>query len=555
VTIDHSSGAGLSRSLSVTDLLDAREAYHAHLAHMENVVATAVGLYRSRPEDPDRDAPRPEAAVRAPAMESPTRTLATSVVRPWSEPCLLVFVDRWLTRLELAREDPDQVVPRLLYLPDGRRVPTCTILASAREREEALTNVSFPRHLLGGGFPVFTDIQGGEHGASVGCLVTDGDLTYALTNRHVTGAEPGRQMYTMVGGQRVAIGTAASASLGKRAFADVYPSWPGRRTIADLDVGLVRLEDLTYWTAQVYGIGEIGNPVDLNTDTISLELIGQPVRAYGGVSGSLTGEIQALFYRYRSIGGFDYTADLLIGPREGEAGVATRPGDSGTAWFIDSNVRKQNDGSAAAARAPRMRPVALQWGGHVLLGAEGESGMPFALATLLSTVLRELDLDIVRGWNIGHGEYWGKLGHYKIAATALSHVDDPRLKAFLEANLDRIAFADDAIASGDLTPVDDLVALADVADLVWRNTRPDDESNHFADMDQPGEGEFAGRTLLDLFADDPGTLAVDTWNRFYDAIGAEKRGRRCRSGCGRCTATWSHAWPGVTPPASSASAG
>ncbi len=33
-------------SLSITDLLDAREASHVHLTQMENVFATATGLYR-----------------------------------------------------------------------------------------------------------------------------------------------------------------------------------------------------------------------------------------------------------------------------------------------------------------------------------------------------------------------------------------------------------------------------------------------------------------------------------------------------------------------------
>jgi hypothetical protein len=94
----------------------------------------------------------------------------------------------------------------------------------------------------------------------------------------------------------------------------------------------------------------------------------------------------------------------------------------------------------------------------------------------------------------------------------------------LQANLDRIAFADDAIAAGSLEPADGFVPLADVADVVWRTTRPTDESNHFADMDQPGQGEFDGTTLLDLFAGDPESLAVETWNRFYDSIGASKRG-------------------------------
>jgi hypothetical protein len=33
-------------SLSVRDLLDAREAYHVYLATLENVLATAIGRYR-----------------------------------------------------------------------------------------------------------------------------------------------------------------------------------------------------------------------------------------------------------------------------------------------------------------------------------------------------------------------------------------------------------------------------------------------------------------------------------------------------------------------------
>ncbi len=35
-------------ALNLRDLLDAREAYHVHLSHLDNVLATAVGLYRIR---------------------------------------------------------------------------------------------------------------------------------------------------------------------------------------------------------------------------------------------------------------------------------------------------------------------------------------------------------------------------------------------------------------------------------------------------------------------------------------------------------------------------
>jgi hypothetical protein len=44
--------------------------------------------------------------------------------------------------------------------------------------------------------------------------------------------------------------------------------------------------------------------------------------------------------------------------------------------------------------------------------------MQFALATNISTICRRLDVEIVRGWNIGHSEYWGQMGHFKIGASA-----------------------------------------------------------------------------------------------------------------------------------------
>src|SRR5262245_7063856 len=38
-------------SLSLRDLLDARDAYHVHLSHLENVVATAIGRYLIHEDD------------------------------------------------------------------------------------------------------------------------------------------------------------------------------------------------------------------------------------------------------------------------------------------------------------------------------------------------------------------------------------------------------------------------------------------------------------------------------------------------------------------------
>ena len=49
-------------AVSVRDLLEAREAYHVHLMHLDNVVGTAIGRYLIRKGDPDEekvDAERP----------------------------------------------------------------------------------------------------------------------------------------------------------------------------------------------------------------------------------------------------------------------------------------------------------------------------------------------------------------------------------------------------------------------------------------------------------------------------------------------------------------
>src|SRR6185295_11767861 len=78
-------------SLAIRDLLDARDAYHVHLAHLENVVATAIGRYRIRHNDPDADVPD---AWTVRGRNEP-RTLGNTIVKDWSWPCVLVFVNKW----------------------------------------------------------------------------------------------------------------------------------------------------------------------------------------------------------------------------------------------------------------------------------------------------------------------------------------------------------------------------------------------------------------------------------------------------------------------------
>lgn len=497
-------------SLSIRDLLEAREAYHVHLAHLDNVFATAIGRYLIRNADPDaKDAEKTSAG-----RGDPPRTLENSEVQKWSWPCILVFVDKWRDRSAFAA-DPDSMVPRYLYLPDGRVVPTCVVYASRDAAPQPTPPPVFSSDLLGGGYPALQEVQGRTRVSTVGCLVTDGDLVYALTNRHVAGAA-GREIYTVVAGERQRIGKSSGLELGSRPFDQVYPGWPGARVAVNLDVGLVKLDSLHRWTAQVYGVGEIGPIWDLHVDSFNLDLIDCPVRAHGAAGGDLAGRIKALFFRYKSVGGIDYVSDFLIGPRAGERSLSTRPGDSGTLWFEDRPV----EGRAR-------RPFALQWGGQSLLSPGSEVAAGFALATCLSTACRELGVDIIADWNVGHPETWGAVGHFKIGALACELVEPDWLRRLFMLNQTNIGYDDAGLGSIPTVKPGDFVPLADVADYVWRNIRKIDDNNHFADIDKvaPSDaGPFAGKSLLQLTRNKPERVDPDYWNSFYAAIDESKRG-------------------------------
>ena len=311
--------------LSITDLLKARDEFHLHLAHKANVVGTAIGRYRLRKVDPwpgrDRDERR--------GAKKGERTLQNSEVRSYSWPAILVFVKEWLQDSAFGGSGdygPEDFIPSAVYMSDGRKVPICVVKADRDEmRHPWEANYTYPTNLVGGGFPLLVDVQGQEHVASVGCLVTDGHLTYALTNRHVAGA-PGTPIYTVIGNNRVEIGRASHKALTRRLFSSVYEGWPAKNVYVDLDAALVEINDVNYWTTQIYGIGRIGKLADFDTNNLTLRLIGCPLRAYGAASGQMAGEVAALFYRYKSVGGFEYVADFLIGPRGGSVSLGTHPG-------------------------------------------------------------------------------------------------------------------------------------------------------------------------------------------------------------------------------------
>ena len=217
--------------------------------------------------------------------------------------------------------------------------------------------------VLASGQPLLTTVQKQEHVGTVTCIVFDGQRYYAMTNQHVAGT-PGTEVRAWIGDEDVPIGRTADKSIGRRKFEDVYPGLPGRFTLANLDVGLVELDDVSMWTSNMHGVGteggtvKLGPLVEFRSDTATLDWIQTRVIGYGAASGQMRGEIKALFYRYRNIGGTDYTTDFLVGALDADEKLAeekgpdgetrTHPGDSGALLYRPSQLtdaKKERHGS------------------------------------------------------------------------------------------------------------------------------------------------------------------------------------------------------------------
>jgi hypothetical protein len=514
--------------LSLRDLLEAREQYHIHLMRHPNVVATAVGRYRIRKSDS-----WPTSKGSGGTHGKGVRTLENSEVRPYSWPAILVFVEKWESAAELATQ-PGGAVPKTLYLPDERSVPVCVIEAprEARTEIEARDMVE-PINNIGGGSAVIAEVQGRRYAATIACLVSDGHKVYGLTNRHVTGDE-GEVVFSRRAGKLERIGVSSGKQLTREEFARIYPGWPGKDVFVNLDVGLIDIDNLDQWTADVRTIGEMGPMADLATSNY-LALIGSRVRGIGAASGQMLGEIHALFYRYKTQGGFEYIADLLIGPRSethGAAknagnGFATHPGDSGALWLLEPREEngKKRDKNSAPETNGKYLPLAMEWGRNMLNSAGRARPQSYALATMLARVCAELEVDPVRNWNLGQVDTWGAIGHFSIAnrtQVALSN-RFPKLVKLMGNNGLIISHDDETIVNGEFKGMgkSEFVALADVPDFFWKSgiakqghARFAEGPNHFADMDQPNQN---GKTLLDL-CQDPAFIDPDKWNAFYDSV-------------------------------------
>jgi hypothetical protein len=539
--------------LSLTDLLHARDTYHYHLMNKQNVVGTAVGYYLIRKSDP---APDESGRVQcAPGPRVP-RTFGNSEVRDYSWPCVLVLISTWEDEDQFGggrAYDPTQMVPKTLFLPDGQAVPVCVVLAAEPDHPEASTPPATavpPAWKLGGGAPITVVSQGTQRMATAGCLVSDGHYTYVLTAAHVCG-EAGTRVTSRLRGREVEIGLGSAKTLTNLEFSTAYPEFPCRRSFSTIDVGLVKLADVNDWTSNVYGLPALGPMEDAHERNLSLRLIDRKVVGYGAASGLLRGTIKALFYRYRSVGGFDFVGDYLIAPVDGRS---TRHGDSGMIWNLDVTTEDADHPVPLAQRI--LRPLAVEWGGQSF--ADADQTQTFAVASNLSTVCRLLDVQLVNDVSRGVSGFWGRVGHYSIAAFAAGLVEDVHLRDFLtdEAVLTMLSFDLDVIRGGkaledilkQIGRDDGFTPLADVPDEVWKKLPPPphptdpppknrrkggrdrwlggalgangpEHPNHYADIDAPFGVD--GTSWRDRCLTDAKNVSVEAWQKFYATMAAD----------------------------------
>jgi hypothetical protein len=522
----HSPARSEFDELSLHDLLDARDQYHIHLMRHPKVVATAIGYYRIRSGDTPP-------GVKPVVKGTGPRTLTNSEVRGYSWPAVLVFVEEWIAAGEFSKGrafDPDEMVPSTLYLPDGRRVPVCVIEAPRDPvSPEAPAEVRRPLNNIGSGHPVFIEVQNREHVATVACIVTDGHKAYALTNRHVTG-EAGEVLSSELGGRSMPIGVSSARQATRVAFPEIYPTWPGKSVYVNMDAGLIDVTDINDWTAKLQDGSIMGPMVDLSSASFSMSLLDRQVRGYGASSYWMYGEIQALFYRYKSKGGFEYVSDFFIGPRTpcgddpAPPEFITRPGDSGTLWLLEPVQDSQQQSIDSSHATDKLRPLAMQWGANRLYSGLSRQPRAYALATCLSTVCDRLDVDVVRDWNLDQPDTWGAVGHFAIASRVTGCLSDavPTLKKLMQNNAKIISHSDQTILTSDFKKMGSLAVLpmADVPDFFWKHgsqghSRSFEGPNHFADMDQKRDSD--GMDLLTL-CQDPANIDPKVWNDFYDSV-------------------------------------
>jgi hypothetical protein len=467
------------------------------------------------------------------------------------------------------KESGDNVVPKTIYMPDGRVVPICIVEASKKDLNDEEIDphqLRFPDNLIGGGFPLLMHSQGVDWLATVGCVVADGHRYYALTNKHVTG-EGGELVYSRFGADQRRVGVASGRTLGKLPFNRLYDNWNSSNVYVNCDVGLVEIDDLNRWKTDVVQIGEFGELYDLNTQNIDLNLIAEHaivdgketcsngrVVGYGAVTGRMEGEILSLFYRYKSVGGRDYVSDFLISGRHGK-NLSVHHGDSGTLWLLETPNEEDHEQSKKDEAKKRksekeppdkadksiLRPIALHWGQHKFVEGKSQSRSTYSLATCLSNVCRELEVELIRDWNISLDYSWGKVGHYTIGSFAVAAIENivvgdastalGKFKKLMSNNLDNISFPHGKITAKLVSknnpalsknPDEGFCPLADVPDIIWKQSKKntwgrqgDENPNHYADADAP---TLPNDYNLFKICASKLELTVKVWTDYYEKI-------------------------------------
>src|SRR5215831_1821602 len=117
-----------------------------------NVVATALGRYRIRKDDswPNDKKKHHGTGV---------RRLDNSEVRPYSWPCILVFVSEWQDPKKF-ESHPADMVPSTVFMPDGSQVPICVIEAPKLSVTpiDAPNKIAFPLNNIGPGNPLVANV-------------------------------------------------------------------------------------------------------------------------------------------------------------------------------------------------------------------------------------------------------------------------------------------------------------------------------------------------------------------------------------------------------------
>ena len=211
--------------MSVADLIEAREAHHIQLASLDNVVATAIGRYLIHERDWYATHPPDEKRPPSVAKISEPRTLANSIVRPWSWPAVMVFVRRWQRPEQLGPNE----IPRTLYLPDGRVIPTCVVLAEPdEEMPQPAHGPAQVSSLIGGGYSCLRTHQGVSHVGTFGCVVARSGAYFALTSRHIAGM-PDEEIRAFIRGEYHRVGKGAGVGVDRVLMSDIFRNLAGRR--------------------------------------------------------------------------------------------------------------------------------------------------------------------------------------------------------------------------------------------------------------------------------------------------------------------------------------